>query len=1236
MRQNGKWRKLLSMALALVLLLTLLPVEARAAADGDWTYTVSGNAATITAYNGSGGSVTIPSTLGGKPVTTIGRAAFYQCTGLTTVTIPNSVASIGIKAFSGCTGLTAVTIPNSVTGIGAQAFSACTSLTAVTIPNSVTSIDFEAFSGCTGLTAVTIPKSVTSLNSRAFSGCSGLTKISVAADNPTYCSVDGVLFNKAITTLFAYPVGKTGSYTIPSSITSIGEYAFSGCTGLTAVTIPSSVTSIGDFALTGCTGLTTINIAADNSAYCSMDGVVFSKDKKTLVVYPSGRSGSYSLPSSVTSIGNAAFSHCTGLTTVTIPSGVTMIGEYAFSGCTGLTAVTIPKNVTSISVVAFNRCTGLTNINVAADNSAYCSVDGVVFSKDKKTLVAYPAGRTGSYTIPNGVISIGKFAFEGCIGLTTVIIPSGVTSIDSYAFGYTGLISVTIPSGVTTIGDCTFDSCTGLTSVTLPDSITLIGANAFNDCTGLTDVYYAGTQAEWNKITFRTGNTFLYIATIHYGSTPATYTVAYDANGGTGTPSTQTKTENVSLTLSSIKPTKSYTLQYNAAGGSVTPATKTVSCTFRNWNTAQNGSGTAYAPGASYTANADATLYAQWTNPAAGELATPTRSGYTFAGWFTAASGGTQITASSTLSSNTTVYAHWTESDSDPYNLGDETYSFDNYSDTDAPGHCFGMSMTSAGYHLGLLDIAKIGGNANTPLYSFGRTATVKAPICYYQNKQGNNAKQATVAGGSFYLNGWSDISSDWQAVVNYVSNHAYDGTGLLQIGYRKGIYGHAINFLRYEKVNGQDRIYAYDNNFPNQETYFYQDSSGNVWQAPVQTFTGSIDCIALRDCRIYFSVVSSFDASHVIYMPIDSATVQGYTYSYMEGTVSGEQYVMYEIPAEQKWVYIIPNRDNADFIYMDTEYSFGKIEDHMRGKLVFATMNEGAVVSEANFQIFIAETPEIKQQPANVTAAAGGTATFRVTATGAESYQWQASTDGGKTWKNSGASGSKTATTSFTAAAAHNGYLFRCIVTGAGESVTSSAAKLTVSSSSGGLTITTQPSGVSVTAGSTATFRVAAAGAASYQWQASTDGGKTWKNSGANGNKTATLSFTAAASHNNYQFRCVVKNSSGQSAISSAAKLTVSSSSGGLTITTQPSGVTVTAGATATFRVAATGAASYQWQASTDGGKTWKNSGANGNKTATLSFTAAAAHNNYQFRCVVKNSSGQSMVTNSATLTVK
>ncbi|WP_290259049.1 leucine-rich repeat domain-containing protein [Muribaculum intestinale] len=304
-------------------------------------------------YNDAYGDIEIPSKLiydrKTYKVTSIGKYAFYKCSGLTSVTIPNSVTSIGISAFYNCSGLTSVTIGNSVTSIGNSAFSNCSGLISiivdesnpsfssiegilynndattliycpitkktVTIPNSVTSIDYSAFYGCSGLTSVTIPNSVTSIGERAFSGCSGLTSV-----------------------------------TIGNSVTSIGYYAFSGCYGLTSVTIPNSVTSIGKYAFSGCSGLTSVTI-----------------------------------PNSVTSIGERAFSGCSGLTSVTIGNSVTSIGYYAFSGCYGLTSVTIPNSVTTIVQSAFSNCRGLTSV-----------------------------------TIGNSVTSIGKYAFSGCSKLTSI------------------------------------------------------------------------------------------------------------------------------------------------------------------------------------------------------------------------------------------------------------------------------------------------------------------------------------------------------------------------------------------------------------------------------------------------------------------------------------------------------------------------------------------------------------------------------------------------------------------------------------------------------------------------------------------------------------------------------------------------------------------------------------------------------------------------------------------------
>ena len=261
--------------------LFLLATTAAVKAD-DFTYRIDfpTNTITITGYIGSGGAVAIPSTLEGKTVTSIESYAFNYCTSLTSVTIPNSVTNIGVRAFDSCTSLTAITVD---------------------------------------------------------------------ALNSFYSSVDGVLFNKSQTTLIQCPGGKAGSYTIPNSVTSIGDYAFSCCTSLTSVTIPDSVTSIGD----------------------------------------------------------GAFDSCTSLTSVTIPNSVTSIGDGAFAYCTSLTSVTIPNSVTSIGGGAFACCTSLTAITVDALNSVYSSVDGVLFNKSQTTLIQCPGGKAGSYTIPNSVTSIG-------------------------------------------------------------------------------------------------------------------------------------------------------------------------------------------------------------------------------------------------------------------------------------------------------------------------------------------------------------------------------------------------------------------------------------------------------------------------------------------------------------------------------------------------------------------------------------------------------------------------------------------------------------------------------------------------------------------------------------------------------------------------------------------------------------------------------------------------------------
>ncbi|MFR1270482.1 MAG: leucine-rich repeat protein [[Eubacterium] siraeum] len=394
-------------------MVVICAVCAGAETYGDYDYSVRDDGTVvITGYSGSAEKVDIPEKIDGKSVTSIGDYAFYYCSSLTSVTIPNSVTSIGEYAFGDCANLTNITIPNSVTSICKGAFIDCTSLTSIKIPNSVTRILRDAFrdctnltsvtlpesltyigsafEGCTSLTSITIPNSVTYVDAYAFAGCTSLTEIKVAVENPNYVSVNGVLYNKSRTVLICYPAGKKDkNYKILDSVTAINRYAFYGCTSLASIMIPDSVTEICESAFSGCTSLTSITIP---DSVMSIARFTF---------YYCANLKSIKIPNSVTNIGESAFGGCTSLTSITIPNSVTDIDTNTFSGCTSLTSITIPNSVTEIGWWAFYGCTSLTSI-----------------------------------TIPNSVTNIGESAFRGCTSLTSITIPGSVASIGEEAFGY--------------------------------------------------------------------------------------------------------------------------------------------------------------------------------------------------------------------------------------------------------------------------------------------------------------------------------------------------------------------------------------------------------------------------------------------------------------------------------------------------------------------------------------------------------------------------------------------------------------------------------------------------------------------------------------------------------------------------------------------------------------------------------------------------------------------------------
>ena len=441
--------------------------------------------------------------------------AFYNCSVLTSVTIPNSVTSVASQAFQKCdnliqikngvsyvdkwvvgcdTSVTSVVLQENTAGIGDRAFYGCNSLMSVTIPDSVTIIGDEAFHDCCNLTSVTIPDSVIAIGDEAFRACLNLASVTIG-NSVTSIGDEAFLACDSLT-----------SMTIPASVTSIGYMAFHGCYSLTSVSIydiaawckidfsnyaanplsharnlylikddsselitdlriPDSVTTIGDYAFWGCYSFTSVTIPA--SVAIIGDGTFQHCENLT----------SITIPNSVMNIGNFVFSNCTNLTNVIIGNSVMNIGNFAFSNCTNLTNVIIGNSVTTIGDNAFFN-SGLTNIVVNEGNKVYQSIDGNLYSKDGAVLIIYAFGKTDTvFVVPDSVTTIGNDAFYGCTNLT----------------------SVTIPNSVTSIGECAFYGCTNLTSVTIPDSVIFIGWDAFSGCESLVyneynNAYYLGND----------------------------------------------------------------------------------------------------------------------------------------------------------------------------------------------------------------------------------------------------------------------------------------------------------------------------------------------------------------------------------------------------------------------------------------------------------------------------------------------------------------------------------------------------------------------------------------------------------------------------------------------------------------------------------------------------------------------------------------------------------------------
>ncbi len=475
-----------------------------------------------------------------KNLVKIGIASF-DSTGLTSVVLPATTESIGYQAFYNSkltsvslndglrkiseiafanTPLTKVVIPSTVTVIGPRTFQNCTALSSVDLGTSVREVPYYVFNNCTSLTEITIPESVTYISDGAFIGCTNLVNINVDDSNKIFASINGLLVDESKQTLVQCAEGRVGEVVIPEGIKSIENEALRNREKITSLSIPATMESLYNDLFNGCVNLVNFNVSANNVNYSSNDGFLLTKDGTKLIDCPEGKSGH-----------------------ITIPYGVERMVSGAFRDCKKLTAVTICDTVNELWSSTFSYCPNLTAFYVTEANAKYSSQDGMLYNKDKSVLIACPRAIGGAVVVPStvvrifddtfygcqgitsltvsdGVQTIGNCAFMDCTAVETVYLPDSVTEISYQAFsGCSSIKSIALPSKINSISWRLFEDCVGLEAIEIPVSVTNIDSYAFDNCVSLKDVYYTGTEEQWNNIEIGDGNEYLTNATIHFNST---------------------------------------------------------------------------------------------------------------------------------------------------------------------------------------------------------------------------------------------------------------------------------------------------------------------------------------------------------------------------------------------------------------------------------------------------------------------------------------------------------------------------------------------------------------------------------------------------------------------------------------------------------------------------------------------------------------------------------------------
>ena len=997
------------------------------------------------------------------------------------------------------------------------------------------------------------------------------------------------------------------SVTIPTSVTSIGSEAFSGCTSMTAIVIPDSVTLIDWEAFSGCTGL--MNVTIGNSVTTIGNKAFYNCSGLTGVTFGS----------SVESIGESAFYGCKGLTAVTLPGSLTSIGASAFSGCTGLTAIVIPGAVTTIGNSAFYGCTGITRITLG---SSVKTIGASAF---------YGCSKFTSITIPNSVTSIGNFAFYNCTALRNVTLGKSVKTIGDSAFSYCALTSITIPDSVTTIGASAFSSCQSLKQIAIPDSVTSVGNSAFYNCKALTSVSLSKSVKTIGASTFyECGFTSITIP----DSVTSIQNWAFGYSG--------LKQVNIPSSVTSIGDYSFYSCQYLTSAVIPRSVTSIGAYAFDNVNNSFTirGYTGSYAQQYASNRNKKFTAIKEYTitydgNGGLGAPAPqtktenqgitlsntqPEREGYTFVGW--------ALTKAATeaaynpgdvfeIDANTTLYAVWKEivissisvktlpagTQSIAVTYEEQSTSFDvTVNEIKLTGISIQSMPEKTVYYVGeTLDTT---GLVLKATYNNGTTKEITSGFTC-------NPTKLNTAGTQSITVTYQGKTASFDVTVNQV---VLTGISILSKPSKT-----AYNVGDTLDTTGLVLKATYSNSTSEEITSGFTCNPTKLNTAGTQSITVT-----------YQGKTASFDVTvenklSIVKHPENVETVSGHQVTFSV-TATGEG-------LSYQWYYKKADASDWSLWHIYTEPTIHpSSNDTWDGMQVYCKVTDetGAWVSShpATVTLIAASESDLKflSHPENVNVNEGDAATFSVTVQGnGLTYRWYYAEKGGTGWILW--EGQNTSTASGKAEKSWNGRQVYCVVTDEnGESISSNLASITVTDP---LIITSQPVNQTFEVGHSVTVSLRAEGSGlTYQWYFKKKGQTSF--SPWNGRTHATETCTPNATWDGIQLYCVVKDSTGKTLQSETITVSALQS---LKITSQPTGKTIKLGDSLKVSLKAEGIGlTYQWyfkKTTQTSFSPWK-----GHTNATETCTPNATWNGIQLYCIVKDSAGNSVQSN--TITVK